>query len=148
MEEDEDGGRREMIRDITIGQYYPQSSVIHRLDPRVKLLGTVCHICFFDSQCSGFYHCDGSDGSFDCAVKSTGELYAERVKIHFYDYSLNLLFQPFSDAGRQFIQDWFFECNCTGIKDRSLYGHASELSDYWLISDDIVHYTVPADSWS
>ena len=99
MEEDENGGRREMIRDITIGQYYPQSSVIHRLDPRVKLLGT------------GFYHCDGSDGSFDCAVKSTGELYAERVKIHFYDYSLNLLFQPFSDAGRQFIQDRFFECN-------------------------------------
>ena len=110
--------------------------------------GFVCHICFFDSQCSGFYHCDGSDGSFDCAVKSTGELYAERVKIHFYDYSLNLLFQPFSDAGRQFIQDWFFECNCTGIKDRSLYGHASELSDYWLISDDIDHNTEPADRWS
>lgn len=30
-----------MIRDITIGQYYPADSVIHRLDPRVKLLGTV-----------------------------------------------------------------------------------------------------------
>ena len=81
MEEDENGGRREMIRDITIGQYYPQSSVIHRLDPRVKLLGTVLFVIsvFFDSQCSGFYHCDGSDGSFDCAVQSTGELYAERV---------------------------------------------------------------------
>ena len=33
-----------MIRDITIGQYYPQSSVIHRLDPRVKLLGTVLFV--------------------------------------------------------------------------------------------------------
>ena len=41
MEEDENGGRREMIRDITIGQYYPQSSVIHRLEPRVNRLGTV-----------------------------------------------------------------------------------------------------------
>ena len=29
-----------MIRDITIGQYYPSDSVIHRLDPRVKLIGT------------------------------------------------------------------------------------------------------------
>lgn len=29
-----------MIRDITIGQYYPAESVIHRLDPRVKLIGT------------------------------------------------------------------------------------------------------------
>ena len=28
------------MRDITIGQYYPADSVLHRLDPRVKLLGT------------------------------------------------------------------------------------------------------------
>lgn len=30
-----------MIRDITIGQYYQADSVIHRLDPRVKLMGTL-----------------------------------------------------------------------------------------------------------
>lgn len=30
-----------MLRDITIGQYYPTGSVIHRLDPRVKLFGTM-----------------------------------------------------------------------------------------------------------
>ena len=30
-----------MIRDITIGQYYPADSVLHRLDPRVKFVGTV-----------------------------------------------------------------------------------------------------------
>lgn len=30
-----------MLRDITLGQYYPAESVIHRLDPRVKLLGTL-----------------------------------------------------------------------------------------------------------
>lgn len=33
-----------MIRDITIGQYYPANSVIHRLDPRVKLLGTIVFV--------------------------------------------------------------------------------------------------------
>ena len=33
-----------MIRDITIGQYYPVDSPIHRLDPRVKLLGTLLFI--------------------------------------------------------------------------------------------------------
>ena len=33
-----------MIRDITIGQYYQTESVIHRLDPRVKLLGTLLFI--------------------------------------------------------------------------------------------------------
>ena len=30
-----------MLRDITIGQYYPTGSVIHRMDPRVKLFGTL-----------------------------------------------------------------------------------------------------------
>ena len=33
-----------MIRDITIGQYYPADSVIHKLDPRVKLAGTLLFI--------------------------------------------------------------------------------------------------------
>jgi len=30
-----------MLREITLGQYYPADSVIHKLDPRVKLLGTL-----------------------------------------------------------------------------------------------------------
>lgn len=33
-----------MIRDITIGQYYPADSVLHRMDPRVKLAGTLFFI--------------------------------------------------------------------------------------------------------
>ncbi|MCR5684984.1 MAG: energy-coupling factor transporter transmembrane protein EcfT [Lachnospiraceae bacterium] len=33
-----------MLRDITIGQYYPSDSIIHRLDPRVKFIGTLVFI--------------------------------------------------------------------------------------------------------
>ncbi len=33
-----------MIRDITIGQYYPVESVIHRLDPRVKIIMTFIYL--------------------------------------------------------------------------------------------------------
>jgi len=33
-----------MIRDITIGQYYPVESPIHRLDPRVKILASMLFI--------------------------------------------------------------------------------------------------------
>ena len=47
-----------MIRDITIGQYYPVESVVHRLDPRTKLFGTLIYIIslFFGQPallCSG-----------------------------------------------------------------------------------------------
>ena len=33
-----------MIRDITLGQYYPVDSVLHRMDPRTKLFGTMTFI--------------------------------------------------------------------------------------------------------
>lgn len=45
-----------MIRDITIGQYYASDSVIHKLDPRVKVVCTFAYIislfCF--NQLSGY----------------------------------------------------------------------------------------------
>ena len=33
-----------MLRDITLGQYYPVDSAVHRLDPRTKLFGTMVYI--------------------------------------------------------------------------------------------------------
>ena len=33
-----------MIREITLGQYYPVDSVLHRMDPRTKLFGTLVYI--------------------------------------------------------------------------------------------------------
>ena len=33
-----------MIRDITIGQYYPANSKLHRLDPRVKIVCTLLYL--------------------------------------------------------------------------------------------------------
>ena len=33
-----------MIKDITLGQYFPGNSAIHRLDPRTKLLGMIVYI--------------------------------------------------------------------------------------------------------
>ena len=45
-----------MIRDITIGQYYKADSLIHRLDPRVKVVGTLVYIIslFLFRQFTGF----------------------------------------------------------------------------------------------
>lgn len=45
-----------MLRDITIGQYYPVNSIIHRLDPRVKLFGTLVFLVslFINQTISGY----------------------------------------------------------------------------------------------
>ena len=33
-----------MIRDITIGQYYANTSIVHELDPRTKLMGVLVYV--------------------------------------------------------------------------------------------------------
>ena len=49
-----------MISDITLGQYFPGSSAVHRLDPRTKIILALVYIvaikkssakltCFFES---------------------------------------------------------------------------------------------------
>lgn len=45
-----------MLRDITLGQYYPGESAIHRLDPRIKILCTFAYIIslFFVQDFWGF----------------------------------------------------------------------------------------------
>ena len=46
-----------MIRDITLGQYFPGNSVIHRLDPRIKIIWTFFYIIllFFVNNAAGFF---------------------------------------------------------------------------------------------
>ena len=50
-----------MIRDITLGQYYPGDSPIHRLDPRIKIIATVLYIVelFIVNSFIGFGICAG-----------------------------------------------------------------------------------------
>lgn len=55
-----------MLTDITLGQYYPGSSVIHGLDPRAKILATLLFIAaiFFAGKHAflrsfGFVRCSG-----------------------------------------------------------------------------------------
>ncbi len=45
-----------MFKDITLGQYYPGSSFVHRLDPRIKILLTLLYIIllFFIQNFTGF----------------------------------------------------------------------------------------------
>lgn len=49
-------GREEMFKDIAFGQYYPTDSVVHRMDPRMKLFLTVLFVVaiFFVNTYFGF----------------------------------------------------------------------------------------------
>ena len=40
-----------MLKDITLGQYIPGNSVVHRLDPRTKILLMIAYIVACKSSC-------------------------------------------------------------------------------------------------
>lgn len=48
-----------MIRDITLGQYFPGDSILHRLDPRLKIVATLAYIIllFVVKEWIGFAAC-------------------------------------------------------------------------------------------
>lgn len=48
-----------MIRDITLGQYFPGESILHRLDPRLKIVATLAYIIllFVVNEWIGFAAC-------------------------------------------------------------------------------------------
>ncbi len=80
-----------MIRDITIGQYYPVESYIHKLDPRMKLLCTLGFIVslFFNKEFLGVFSSpcilNPRYTYFSCTIK----IYVKRIKIHIYYYPIN-----------------------------------------------------------
>ena len=72
-----------MLRDITLGQYYPADSVVHKLDPRVKLFATMIYICAVYVP-GHFGICDHNRYAYfyDQNFKSTVFVYHKRVKSH------------------------------------------------------------------
>ena len=61
-----------MLKDITLGQYYPVDSPLHRLDPRTKLFGTMIFIiCLF--------LCENWQGYLLATVFLVGIIRASRV---------------------------------------------------------------------
>ena len=43
-----------MLKDITFGQYFPGDSIIHRLDPRMKLILIIAYIVLWRTDFSLF----------------------------------------------------------------------------------------------
>lgn len=120
------GRRKEaaMIKDITIGQYYPVESVIHRLDPRVKLIGTMVYIIslFTFSSFSGylvvllflFMVIKVSRVPFKFIVKG---LKAIIVLLLFM-----VMFNLFFTSGTPLVQFWIFKITKEGIRSSLFMG--------------------------
>ncbi len=108
-----------MLRDITIGQYYPADSVIHRLDPRVKLFATFLYVI-------SLFCMEGILGFVAATFFLTGMIYLSRVPFRFMVKGLKAIvilmimtavFNAFLTPGETLVSFWIFKITKEGLKN-------------------------------
>ncbi|MCT4634347.1 MAG: energy-coupling factor transporter transmembrane protein EcfT [Firmicutes bacterium] len=107
-----------MLRDITIGQYYPADSPIHRLDPRTKILSTILYIIliFTLSKMIGY----GLIAVFILAVIKMSKVPAKFIfkglrpilLIIIFAFLINMLMTP----GETIYKLWIFDITREGFR--------------------------------
>ena len=107
-----------MLKDITLGQYFPGDTVIHRLDPRTKLIGLVCYLVALFLAKSYF-----SYALMALVLITLSALAHIRAKtllsglkplifIVIFTGVINL----FYGSGEPLVQFWFFKITANGIR--------------------------------
>lgn len=100
-----------MIRDITLGQYYPVDSVLHRMDPRTKLFGTMIFIIsLFLSDSIGAYVI--ATGFLVSAIKISRvpfRFMVRGLKAVMFLLLISVSFNLFLTDGQVLVKIWFLK---------------------------------------
>ena len=136
-----------MIRDITIGQYYPANSVIHRLDPRVKIVATLLFLISLFVQKSVL-------GYLVATLFLAGVIHLSKVPLKFIMKGLKpimilllitVAFNLFLNNGAGSFLDFSNYRRWTG--NLGIYGDPSHLSDRGIVDHDIYNHSECTDRW-
>ena len=135
-----------MLRDITLGQYYPADSVIHKLDPRVKLFATFIYIislfCFkgiaalLVATVFLVFCIKSSKVPFKFMVKGLKAI----VVLMLITAAFNLFLTP----GTPIVSFWIFKITAECDSD----GDPADLPDSWYFDHDTYNNAKPAYGWS
>ncbi len=113
-----------MIRDITIGQYYPSDSILHRLDPRVKLIGTFIFIV-------SLFMFDSLYGYIAVAIFLVTIIKLSKVPFRFIARGMKaivvlmlfmMFFNLFFTPGNPIVQIWILKITDNGLRQAVFMG--------------------------
>ena len=113
-----------MLRDITLGQYYPVDSVLHRLDPRTKLFGTMVFII-------SLFVADSIWAYLAATVFLAAAIKINHVPFRFMVRGLKAIiflllisvsFNLFLTQGEVLFQLWFLKVTKEGLKTAGFMG--------------------------
>lgn len=108
-----------MIRDITIGQYYPAKSVIHKLDPRVKIVCTLLFLIslFVQKSILGYLVATLFLGGIIWASKVPLKFILKGLKPIMFLFLITVLFNLFlTRGGATLVHVWIFHITETGLQ--------------------------------
>lgn len=106
-----------MLREITLGQYYPVDSVIHRLDPRTKLFGTLIFILslFFANNLWGYLLATVVLASIIRLTKVPFSFMVRGLKAILFLLLISVSFNLFLTRGEVLVQFWIFKLTKEGL---------------------------------
>ena len=107
-----------MFRDITLGQYYPGNSIIHRLDPRTKLLWTVVYIVtlFLSDNKYSYLACVLALGIMIFISKVPIGHMIKGLKAVLIILIISILFNLFLTEGDKLFSFWIFTVTRQGVR--------------------------------
>lgn len=106
-----------MFKEITLGQYYPGDSILHKLDPRVKFLGTVVFIiAVFLVRGPVGYGCVSAALVLMVALSGVPVRFMLRgLRTIFLILCITVIFNLFLTPGEVVFQKWIFRITREGI---------------------------------
>ncbi|MCR5556015.1 MAG: energy-coupling factor transporter transmembrane protein EcfT [Butyrivibrio sp.] len=107
-----------MLRDITLGQYYRADSVLHRLDPRVKLVATFMFIIslFIVKNFIGYIIAALFLVTGIALSKVPPKFIFRGMKAIFFLLFITMLFNLFLTPGKELVSFWKITITYEGIK--------------------------------
>ena len=106
-----------MLREITLGQYYPVDSVIHRLDPRTKLFGTLVFILslFFANNLWGYLLATIVLAAVIRMTRVPFSFMVKGLKAILFLLLISVSFNLFLTRGEVLVQFWIFKISREGL---------------------------------
>ena len=108
-----------MIRDITIGQYYPSNSKIHKLDPRVKIICTLLYLIslFMFKSVLGYALCTLFLAVVIRISKVPFKFITKGLKPIFMLLMITVVFNLFlTSSGELLLSFWIFKVTDEGLR--------------------------------
>jgi len=108
-----------MIKDITLGQFFPGESIIHKLDPRVKIVLMIAYIAvlFIVQTAVGYLFTTILTLIFVSLTKIPLKMYLRGLKPLLFIVVFTALLNVFYSTGEILAQFWIFKITVEGIKN-------------------------------